>query len=414
MDALGQSLLSLLRADQRAIIGHPAKRKDVCMGRRWGKTVMCGIDVVMTAMAGYPCAWVAPTYKNSRPLWRQVQRLAGILKTQGIAVKVSEADKIVSFPDTGGWLGVYSGDSPDSLRGEKFKKVIVDEAAKISQTMIEDVIEPTLADLDGTLINISTPSGLNWFFESWQRSNADETGYSAAFTAPTSDNPMPNIQKRFERAREVLPELSFRQEYLAEFLSHSGAVFRKVDQAATSAPITAGEPGRQYVAGLDLGRVTDSTVIIILDVTDEHPREVLIDRWRGIEWQMQLDRIVAIARAFNPSMIAADKTGLGNMPVAELAELLPDITVWGITFNTGNKTAMVHRLAAALERGELAILDDPVHKGELKAYTGKERPSGTVEYSAPAGMHDDTVAALMLAMEAARSASPAGFVNLAA
>ena len=61
------------------------------------------------------------------------------------------------------------------------------------------------------------------------------------------------------------------------------------------------------------------------------------------------------------------------------------------------KTVIIETLALAFERGDVRILADPVLIGELQAYEMERLPSGLMRYSAPEGMHDDTVMALALA-----------------
>ena len=58
---------------------------------------------------------------------------------------------------------------------------------------------------------------------------------------------------------------------------------------------------------------------------------------------------------------------------------------------------MIDALAMAFEQGAIRILNDPVLVGELQAYEMERLPSGMLRYSAPEGMHDDTVIALALA-----------------
>ena len=54
-------------------------------------------------------------------------------------------------------------------------------------------------------------------------------------------------------------------------------------------------------------------------------------------------------------------------------------------------------MALAFERGCLRIIPDATLIAELQAYEAERLPSGMLRYGAPAGMHDDTVMALMLA-----------------
>jgi hypothetical protein len=59
-------------------------------------------------------------------------------------------------------------------------------------------------------------------------------------------------------------------------------------------------------------------------------------------------------------------------------------------------------LALAIERGDIALLPDPVLLHELASYTLQRLPGGGYRYEAPPGGHDDTVMATALAWHGAR------------
>lgn len=72
-------------------------------------------------------------------------------------------------------------------------------------------------------------------------------------------------------------------------------------------------------------------------------------------------------------------------------------TVIGYKLTNTTKANLVDALALAFERGSLRIIPDATLIAELQAYEAERLPSGMLRYGAPAGMHDDTVMALMLA-----------------
>jgi hypothetical protein len=74
------------------------------------------------------------------------------------------------------------------------------------------------------------------------------------------------------------------------------------------------------------------------------------------------------------------------------------------TTTATSKERLIQGLALALEKGEIAILPDPVLIGELQAYEQDRLASGRFRYSAPPGGHDDTVIALALAWYGALNA----------
>ena len=70
------------------------------------------------------------------------------------------------------------------------------------------------------------------------------------------------------------------------------------------------------------------------------------------------------------------------------------------TTTASSKPPLIESLALALEREEVLWLDNPVATMELEAYEMKPTRSGRMTYSAPEGLHDDTVIARALANHA--------------
>lgn len=213
--------LPTLRDDQDAIARHPAKVKVLAMGRRWGKTILGLVLVILCAYRGGRVAWIVPTYKNGRALWRAAERAALELRRRGL-VSINRAERVMEFPRSGGFLAIYSADNPDSIRSEWFNLVIFDEAARIAEEVWTDVVQPTLADVGGDAILISTPLGRNWFWRMW-REGIEDMKTVAAFRAPTTDNPNELIKRAAAFARDRLPERAYRQEWLAEFVEEASA-----------------------------------------------------------------------------------------------------------------------------------------------------------------------------------------------
>ena len=58
----------------------------------------------------------------------------------------------------------------------------------------------------------------------------------------------------------------------------------------------------------------------------------------------------------------------------------------------------------AIEQGSIQLLNDPVGKAELEAYERSVTETGMSKYSAPSGMHDDTVIARALKYRAMQQA----------
>lgn len=384
-------VLPRLRPDQARIARHPARVKVLACGRRWGKTVLGG-RCVMEALARHGrVAWIAPSYKNTRPLWRWATAAVAPAVRAG-RMRISQGDRTIET-DQGGFLSLYSGDNIDSIRGEAFNLVVLDEAAMLSEYAWTDAIMPTLADYEGDAILISTPKGRNWFYLEFLRAQA---GGGMGFTAPTSANPMPTIQRAALLARERVSDRTFRQEWMAEFVEEAG-VFRFVTEAASAEPRDSRTINRQYVIGVDWGRVNDATVFVVLDIQGREM--VAIERLVDVDYGRQVARLHSLSERFRPLVILAESNSMGGPLVEQLQrERLP---VRPFVTTNATKANIIDALALAFERREVRVLPDPVLLSELRAYEAERLQSGMTRYGAPSGLHDDCVMALALAWAAA-------------
>ena len=268
-------VLPSLHPAQQRIINEARRFNVLACGRRFGKTTL-GIDLVIDkALDGYPVGWFSPTYKMLGEVWKEI-----IETTKQLQTRVAKQEHRIELL-TGGVIDCWSLDAADSVRGRKYARVIVDEAAMVPNLgdAWQAAIRPTLTDYEGDAFFLSTPKGINFFHECYSRGVDGTQPDWAAWHSPTLDNP--HIKPtEIEAARQELPEQIFRQEYLAEFLQNSGAVFRNID--ACLRPDTGDHKGHQLFAGVDWGQKNDFTVISVICGTCR--QEVELDRFNKIEW----------------------------------------------------------------------------------------------------------------------------------
>jgi hypothetical protein len=193
----------------------------LCCGRRWGKTklseelLLSPDDDTNGALNGFPVAYFAPTYKMLMEVWRAVVNMS-----QSITVNKSEVEKRIELIG-GGVIDMWSLDTPDSIRGRKYKRIIVDEAATVTNLKYAwtEVMRPMLTDLKGDAWFLSTPKGkLNYFYD--LSKNAEQYQDWTSFQMPTVSNPFID-PKEVEEARLQLDPLTFAQEYLASFITEN-------------------------------------------------------------------------------------------------------------------------------------------------------------------------------------------------
>jgi len=237
-------LVSGLSGPQSEVYGSPARFKMLCSGRRFGKTHLCLVQlIVWAAMKAGSLNWyIAPTYKSAKQIaWRQ---LKAMVPPELFAAK-NEVDLSIELVN-GSRIELKGGESADNLRGASLSNVVLDEAAYIPPDAWEMVIRPALADQRGSAFFISTPAGYNHFHEMWEQAAELDDWQTFSYSTIEGGNVPP---EEVELARRTLDERSFRQEFLASFETFSGRVFPEFDDDNVAQDVA--DTGGPILVGLD-------------------------------------------------------------------------------------------------------------------------------------------------------------------
>ncbi len=375
-----------LHLGQKTVLNQANRLNALACGRRWGKTLL-GIDIAIRAMLdGYPVAWAAPHYKFLAEPFRTID------KTLGLVVQKRSQDDFRLELATGGTLDCWTLNDTNLGRGRKYKLWIIDEAAlspNLEKAFAES-IRPTLIDLAGSAWFLSTPQGRGYFWECFRRGQDPQEQDWQSWQMPTSSNPFMPLQE-IEAARSSMTERQFAQEFLAEFGLDEDSVFRNVESSIGSFPQSQPDKNQTYIAGVDLARVEDYTVISILNSQGE---QVYFDRFRRVSWERTISRIAQAFLKFNAPAVV-DASGIGD-PITEQLQST-GLTIIPFKFTSQSKEPLIQSLAFKLEQNQLKLLPEPTQTNELIAYRATRSKFGTMQYSAPPGQHDDCVIALALA-----------------
>lgn len=377
-----------LHDKQREVAGSKARFRVCAAGRRFGKSRLGSALCVAEALDGGRAWWVAPSYPVATVGWRMVKRLSSNIP----GIQIRQAEHTIEYP-SGGEVRVRSADNPDSLRGEGLDLVVLDECAFMKQETWTEAIRPALSDRQGKALFISTPKGRGWFWNIYQNGIRHEPDWES-WQLPTSSNPF--IDKgEIEAAKRDLPEIIFRQEYLAEFVDDQGGVFRRVQEAAILSPQEP-DPKRQYVAGVDVAASVDYTVVTVMDA--ESKEMVYLDRFNRVDYPVLIDRLESVYHRYHLTSMTVESNSIGRPVIDELANR--GLAIIPFTTTSATKQAIIQQLQAAFENAQVKIINNPVLVGELLSFESKRNPSGGFSYSAPDGMHDDCVMSLAFAWNA--------------
>ena len=362
-------------------------------GRRFGKTLAATNEESKNAME-VPHSlnwWVAPTYRQAEIAFQlMADALQPVLKTKPNHSRLRMElinDSIVEC---------RSAERYENMRGDGPNFVVIDEASKVPRAAWYEVIRPALTDTKGGAIIISTPWGRDWFWECYMLGQSADHPDWWSHSFPTLANPFID-PKEVEEMELTLSRRVFEQEFLAVFHEDAATVFRNVDACAIG-EYKEPDPLHSYVIGWDVAKYADFSVLACLDA--ETHEMVAFDRFNGIEYRAQLPRVAYMAEMYNNAHVVMDATGVGD-PVMEEAKAY-GLDVEGYVFSTPSKKELIDRLVVAIEKEQIHYPAIPELLNELKAFSYQITPSRNIIYSAPEGMHDDTVMALALACYGAR------------
>lgn len=220
-----------LHTPQLEIFTDPSRFKVVAAGRRFGKSYLSAICLLIEALKdesadGKPLFdkrvfYVAPTFdQGKRIIWDLIKVLGkeviqSTLENQAIITTIN-----------GRKIEIKGADRPDTLRGVGLSYVVLDEYAFMKPEVWEKILRPTLADVKGHALFIGTPDGKNHFYDLYIEASNDKDKDWQAFSYMSVDNP--TLDKgEIEQAKKNLSSSNFKQEFEASFSASGGTIFRE-------------------------------------------------------------------------------------------------------------------------------------------------------------------------------------------
>lgn len=214
---------------------------------------------------------------SKRIMWKDV--IKQIDRTFKLNCKFNEAE--LTATTSNGSIIYFAGadstrDEMEKVLGGKLKLAVIDEAGSFRQDLRKlcyEMIEPALADYDGTLVMVGTPTDLlNSLFHTATDPTKGEPGWSV-HRWNTTDNPYmkDNWAKRLSVLRDTQPDVEktpfFRRMYLGEWVTDLSSLVYKFDEDKNRASRLP-EGKYYYVLGIDLG-FNDPTAFVVAAYNEE-------------------------------------------------------------------------------------------------------------------------------------------------
>ena len=238
--------------------------------RRFGKTVAALNHLIREAVLNEKetprYAYIAPTYGQAkRVAWDYLVKYTTPL---GGTNNISELR--VDF--WGRRIQLYGSDNPDSLRGQFFDGVIIDEVGDQNPKIWTDIVRPALTDRKGWCLFIGTPKGHNHFKELRDRAEKEEGWGLLEFKA--SETGVVD-ETELKAAKNEMGEDKYRQEFECSFDaavegSYYGQMLNELEEKKHMQEIPREELSRTFTAW-DLG-MGDSTSIWVAQLVGTEVR----------------------------------------------------------------------------------------------------------------------------------------------
>ena len=208
---------------QQEVFKDATRFKVVAAGRRCGKSRLSAVTLLIEALncpEGSSVMYVAPTLGQARSIiWDLLHDLGRSV------IKSSHVNNLEITLVNGRKILVRGADNPDSLRGVSLTYLVLDECAFIKEDVWQKILRASLSDKKGRALFISTPSGRNWFYDTFKLGQSGEDHEWKSWHKTTADNETID-PKEIEAAKRTLSSFAFKQEYLSSFDTAGADIFK--------------------------------------------------------------------------------------------------------------------------------------------------------------------------------------------
>ena len=422
-----------------ALLGSQYKEVVLVAGRGWGKDLTLGMYLYKVCKnnpntrVAFICPWYSQVTKFFNQVLRDVNMANGLhFIPQGHPLKPTFeiVGREVRF-ENGSVITGLSADNPDSMRGTRANIIVMNEVADIPEKVINTQVYAIIKkqekeDKPPKIIFVGTPKGKNHLYKKFvegmhypklaTKKWHDVTKLNPdciSFHCTYQDNPKSSLDLNLNKKQMTV--VQFEQEIMAQFMDDSEvftnlhAALMNVDVGYDSVcnlwsfpPVKDKQegnnhiPGHKYVAGWDIAKERDWSVLTIMDC--HTGKVVYFERFQKMDYVNQAKKVLDICKEYNSATLLFDQTGVG-VGVADIIydqNKNPDQSVSGYIFKNETKADMMTKLVISVQTNKEWIPNIPVIQSELQALQVKRTPLGRPQYEAPSGMHDDCVMSLGL------------------
>ena len=365
----------------------------VVFSRQSGKTVlMLVLCIQWMFQNNMSIAYICRNFVLAKRLYKE---LIKILPKE--IIKSANGTDLAIESIYGSTLNFYSAEQGASLRGQTFNYMICDEFAfhKMEQPdgthLWNDILSPTLKARGKKCIFVSTPLGKNnIFYEMYQRGLSDEfPKYASILKTIYDDGFITNDE--IEEIKKSIPELSFKQEYMCEWIDDGLSFFQGFSECFDIDKVS---KSKCWI-GIDCsGDGTDSTVCSKINENGE------IELFEAVgTLDMKYRQIADYLNRENPVAVYGEINGLGLPMLEEIKKLVRHKSkIYDWTTTNSSKEEIISDLAVSIANKDVHFLkNDMKTYNEFGNFVVTVSKSRKLTFAARGSGHDDRVMATAIA-----------------
>jgi len=412
-------------------------------------------DLIRDYSEGFWTAIFAPKKEQAGIIFRRVKKFFNrpavlqLCKEENIEFSHSNGNSLELT--NGSFIKCSTASDQASIEGDTLHLGILDESQDISDEKSSKSIGPMMAATGGTIVKIGTSNARKSHFykstkrnERRHRQGGEQNHFCVKWweAAKYNSDYERYVKKEMLRLGERSDE--FRMSYCCEFILSRGMAI--VEEQLRSLYVYGEQytpynevlgraiPGRHYVAGVDFGKVHDSTVVTIIEVDWDDPRQVLegyneedgaftveifgkhVVSWmemQGDDYEAQFAAINKYLRPWGVERMALDYTGVGVALGDKFRAHYDEVDIEFVSYTDQSKDMMGRLFLSDVATGMLTFPAGPITKAsrEFREFEAQlldlekeyKPKTGMLSLHHPdmRGAHDDYPDSLQLAVLAA-------------
>lgn len=358
----------------------------ICAGRQSGKSILLTIlSIYLAVKSKEQILIVSPVEFQSKKLFKDI---VSLIDNNTLIIKSKkESSGTLEINFFNGSTIIFRS-ATESIRGLSISRLFIDEMAFVGDSVIKEIILPTLTVKGKGAYFFSTPKGKNFFYNYFQKGLEGKDEKYKSYRYNSFDNIHANTEL-IEAQKEMMSDVQFRQEFMAEFCD-ADSIFKNINDLCTS-QVDENYKGKKF-AGIDVGIIKDSTVLTVLN---DQKEMIFLKDYCKKDTNQIIKELTEDLNRLNCDFVYIEQNGQG-LPIYQIirenvANMVPYIT----THNS--KKEIINNLINDFNTKKIKILNNEVLKFQLESFLyipDKDKFEGIK------GIHDDYVMSLAIANEA--------------